>query len=314
VMLTLREIYGGESTGSRPKVSVEIFPPKTEDGDRVLFENLDRLAEYSPSFISCTYGAGGSTRDRTLDLCREISTRYATVATAHLTCVGATRAELIEWIGSVRAAGINNIMALRGDPPRGADSFTAVSGGLQHGNELVELIRSESDLMGIGVAAYPEVHPESPDAASDLENLKRKIDAGADAAFTQLFYINDNFLRFRDRYHAAGIEVPLVPGIMPITEFSRIQRIASLCGAKIPVELAERLESVQDDREAQLAVGVEYAVAQCLELIAEGVPGLHFYALNRSHACARILEQLGHGVASGLDENRTDETGPAGGD
>jgi len=297
-MLTLREIYGDRSVAGAPAISVEIFPPKTPDGDTALMETLDRLAAYPLAFVSCTYGAGGSTRDRTLELCREIESRYDTVATAHLTCVGSTRDELIDWIARVRAAGIGNIMALRGDPPRGENAFAAVPGGLEHANELVELIREESDELGVGVAAYPEVHPEAPDAATDLDNLKRKIEAGADAAFTQLFYINENFLRFRDRCRASGIEVPLVPGIMPITEFSRIQRIASLCGAEFPVHLAQRLEAARDDRDAQLAVGVEYAVEQCRELIAEGVPGIHFYALNRSQACARILEQLGRGPSS----------------
>lgn len=297
-MLTLREIYGDRSVAAPPAISVEIFPPKTPGGDAALMETLDRLATYRPAFVSCTYGAGGSTRDRTLELCREIESRYDTAATAHLTCVGSTRDELTDWIARVRAAGIGNIMALRGDPPRGENAFTAVSGGLKHANELVELIRAESDELGVGVAAYPEVHPEAPDAASDLDNLKRKIEAGADAAFTQLFYINENFLRFRDRCRQAGIEVPLVPGIMPITEFSRIQRIAALCGAEFPSDLARRLEAVQDDRDAQLDVGVEYALEQCRELIAEGVPGIHFYALNRSQACARILEQLGCGQSS----------------
>ena len=293
-MLTLGEIYSGQSTA----VSVEIFPPKTPDGDQALFDTLDRLAAFRPAFVSCTYGAGGSTRDRTIELCQQIQSRYQLAATAHLTCVGSTREELVEWITRARAVKIGNIMALRGDPPEGAETFSAVAGGLDHANQLVELIRGVSSELGVGVAAYPEVHPEAADASSDLENLKRKIDAGADAAFTQLFYINDSFLQFRDRCQAAGISVPVIPGIMPITEFSRIQRIASLCGAKIPVELADRLESVRDDREAQLAVGVEHAVKQCRELIDEGVPGIHFYALNRSQACARILEALGWNTSS----------------
>ncbi len=293
-MLTLGEIYAGQSTA----VSVEIFPPKTPDGDQALFDTLDCLAAFRPAFVSCTYGAGGSTRDRTIELCRQIQSRYQVAATAHLTCVGSTREELVEWITRARAVKIGNIMALRGDPPEGAETFSAVAGGLDHANQLVELIRGVSSELGVGVAAYPEVHPEATDASSDLENLKRKIDAGADAAFTQLFYINDSFLQFRDRCQAAGISVPVIPGIMPITEFSRIQRIASLCGAKIPFELADRLELVRDDREAQLAVGVEYAVKQCRKLIDEGVPGIHFYALNRSQACARILEALGWNTSS----------------
>ncbi len=293
-MLTLGEIYSGQSTA----ISVEIFPPKTSDGDQALFDTLDHLAVFQPDFVSCTYGAGGSTRDRTMELCREIQSRYQLATTAHLTCVGSTRDDLVEWISRVQAAGIGNIMALRGDPPRGDGTFSAVAGGLEHANQLVELIRGVSSELGVGVAGYPEVHPEAADAISDLENLKRKVDAGADAVFTQLFYINDSFLQFRDRCQASGISVPVVPGIMPVTEFSRIQRIATLCGAKIPGELADRLEAVQDDRDAQLAVGVEYAVKQCRELIDAGVPGIHFYALNRSQACARILEALGWNTSS----------------
>ena len=299
-MLTLGEIYSGESTA----ISVEIFPPKTPDGDQALFDTLDRLAVFQPDFVSCTYGAGGSTRDRTMELCREIQSRYRLAATAHLTCVGSTRDELVEWISRVQAAGIGNIMALRGDPPQGDETFTAVAGGLEHANQLVELIRGVSSDLGVGVAGYPEVHSEAADATRDLENLKRKVDAGADAVFTQLFYVNDSFLQFRDRCRASGITVPVVPGIMPVTEFSRIQRIATLCGAKIPSELSDRLEAVQDDRDAQLAVGVEYAVEQCRELIDAGVPGIHFYALNRSQACARILEALGWNTSSELSGER----------
>ena len=179
-MLTLGEIYSGESTA----ISVEIFPPKTPDGDQALFDTLDRLAVFQPDFVSCTYGAGGSTRDRTMELCREIQSRYRLAATAHLTCVGSTRDELVEWISRVQAAGIGNIMALRGDPPRGDETFSAVAGGLEHANQLVELIRGVSSDLGVGVAGYPEVHPEAADATSDLENLKRKVDAGADAIFT----------------------------------------------------------------------------------------------------------------------------------
>ncbi len=292
---SLGEIYAGRPATAAPVVSIEVFPPKTPDGDRILLATLDRLAIYRPEFVSCTYGAGGTTRDRTIELCQQIQSRYACTATSHLTCVGSTREELLEWIGRARRAGIGNIMALRGDPPQGQGTFTTVPGGLTHANELVELIRGESDELGIGVAAYPEVHPEAADAASDLANLKRKVDAGADAAFTQLFYRNESFLGFRDAYDRAGVGVPLVPGIMPITDFSRIGRIATMCGAKIPGDLEGKLEAVRDDRDAQFDVGVAHAVAQCEKLIDEGVPGIHFYALNRSRACAEILEALGWG-------------------
>ena len=276
----------------RPVISIEIFPPKTERGDEQLFETLNCLTQYQPAFISCTYGAGGSTRTRTIDLCREIQLRYRIPATAHFTCVGSTRAELVEWLDQAVAHGIGNIMALRGDAPQGASEFRAIEGGLSHANELVELIREHHPEVGIGVAAYPEKHVEAPDPETDLAYLKQKIDAGADAAFSQLFFNNHSFFRFRYRYEQAGCRVPLVPGIMPITEFSRIQRITAMCGAEFPEELASKLEAVQHDERAQLAIGVEHATNQCRELLERGVPGIHFYALNKSQACQQILENL----------------------
>jgi methylenetetrahydrofolate reductase (NADPH) len=273
-------------------LSMEVFPPKTANGDATLHQALARLAAYQPAFISCTYGAGGSTRHRTLDWCADIQEQFAITATAHLTCVDSSRAEMLEWLAAAHERGIRNIMALRGDPPQGQSAFQTVKGGLQHANELVTLIREQLPDVGIGVAGYPEKHPEAADAAVDLDNLKRKVAAGADAVFTQLFYVNDNFFAFRDRYERAGIQVPLIPGIMPITEFARIKRITSLCGAVFPRDLADRLEAVQDDKAVQLQIGVEHAVRQCRQLIEQGVPGLHFYVLNRSGACEQILNAL----------------------
>lgn len=274
-------------------LSIEIFPPKTPAGDETLFETLDSLSRYRPAFVSCTYGAGGSTRERTLELCTEIQKRYDLPATAHLTCVGSTREELTEWLGKAETRGIGNIMALRGDPPEGMTEFEAVAGGLRYANELVELIRECRPTMGIGVAGYPETHQEAPDPQADLDNLKRKVEAGADAVFTQLFFINENFLRFQESYEKAGIGVPLIPGIMPITSYKRIKRITQMCGAIFPPELANKLETVQEDDDAQFEIGVEHAIGQCKELIDAGAPGIHFYALNRSQACGRILDALG---------------------
>ncbi len=274
-------------------LSIEIFPPKSEAGDDALAETLAHLVGYRPGMISCTYGAGGSTQSRTLDWCERLQNEFGQTATAHFTCVGSTRDELLDWLSRARQRGIRNIMALRGDPPQGAEAFVPVAGGLTHACELVALIRGEfGDEFGIGVAGYPEKHPEAPDATSDLDHLKRKVDAGADAVFTQLFYDNANFFAFRERYLRAGIGVPLIPGIMPITEFARIKRITSMCGAIIPNELAARLEAVQEDKDAQFEIGVEHAIRQCRELIERGVPGIHFYALNKSQACERILEAL----------------------
>ncbi len=273
-------------------LSIEIFPPKTSDGDAVLRRNLRTLVEYDPSFVSCTYGAGGSTRDRTLQWCREIQSDFHRTAMTHFTCVGSTREELISWLDQAVAEGIQNVMALRGDPPAGQEAFKTVEGGLSNANELVELIRETHSGLGIGVAGYPEKHQEAPSLDIDLQHLRRKVDAGADAVFTQLFFVNDNFFVFRDRCDELGIRIPIVPGIMPITDFARIKRITSMCGTVFPEELATRLEAVQDDPQAQFEIGVEHAIQQCEELRSAGVPGMHFYALNKSDACQRILDMM----------------------
>lgn len=273
-------------------LSIEIFPPKTPAGDEALFATLERASHWNPAFISCTYGAGGSTRHRTIDLCAKIQNDFDISATAHFTCVGSTREELLEWLEDAHSRGISNIMALRGDPPAGEEEFVQAEGGLKFANELVTLIKENFPDMGIGVAGYPEKHPEARNLEVDLTNLQRKVDAGADAVFTQLFYDNDSFLRFREDCEEVGIEEPIVPGIMPITEFARIKRITSMCGAEIPSELSSKLEAAQDDKEAQFEIGVEFAIKQCQELVYEGVPGIHFYVLNRMDACDRILENL----------------------
>jgi methylenetetrahydrofolate reductase (NADPH) len=287
--MRMRDIY----TDGRLGLSIEIFPPKTTDGDEALRQTLADLAPYRPAFISCTYGAGGSTSKRTVEWCQEIQQRHELTATAHFTCVGSTREQLLEWLEFASESGVKNIMALRGDPPTGETNFRAVEGGLKHANELVGLIRGHFPQLGIGVAGYPEKHPEAPSADVDLQNLQRKVEAGADAVFTQLFYENSHFWRFRDRCRESGIAIPIVPGIMPITEFARIKRITSMCGAFIPPELAARLEAVQDDKQAQFEIGVEHAIAQCRELVDQGVPGIHLYVLNKSAACRLILDALG---------------------
>lgn len=284
----IRDNYGSGKFG----LSIEIFPPKTSAGDVALFESLDRLIAFKPGFVSCTYGAGGSTSKRTVELCVEIQRRYSVAATSHFTCVGSTRDELIDWLKFARQSGIQNIMALRGDPPVGQADFKPVDGGLSYANELVALIRENFGDMGIGVGGYPEKHPEAPDAETDLNNLKRKVDAGADAIFTQLFFVNDNFYRFRDRCEEAGIRVPIIPGIMPVTEFARIKRITALCGAVFPAALSSQLEAVQTEEAAQFEIGVKWAIQQCRDLVQHGVPGLHFYALNKSPACEQILSAL----------------------
>ena len=287
--MRIGEIYREGRCG----VSIEIFPPKTPDGDKGLLRTLGRLAPYRPAFISCTYGAGGTTRTRTIDWCVEIQKRFGLTATAHFTCVEVTREEMEAWLDQATQSGIGNIMALRGDPPAGSKTFEPAPCGFRYAKELVGFLRQRHPEIGIGVAGYPEKHQEAPDPQADLEHLKRKVEAGADAVFTQLFYENRSFFDFQDRYRKLGIQVPLIPGIMPITEFARIQRITSLCGAKMPVDLAARLEAVRDDTQAQFEIGVEHAVNQCRELVEAGVPGIHFYVLNRSKACEIILDALG---------------------
>lgn len=283
--MRIGEIYRAGKFG----LSFEIFPPKTADGDAALWENVGRLTQFKPAFISCTYGAGGSTRTRTIELCQEIQTRFGVTSTAHFTCLGGSLEELREWLGLARARGITNIMALRGDPPAGQKEFTQVAGGLKNANELVALLRAEFKQFGVGVAGYPEKHPEAASLEIDLANLHRKVDAGADAIFTQLFFVNDNFFRFRDQCAKLGIKVPIVPGIMPVLNFAQIKRITSMCGAVLPVEFARALEAAQEDKEAQFQIGVDYAIHQCRELVSQGVPGIHFYVLNRSQACEQIL-------------------------
>jgi methylenetetrahydrofolate reductase (NADPH) len=286
--MRLSELFSSQKS----VLSIEIFPPKTADGDQALKRSLETLVRYNPAFISCTYGAGGSTQERTLTWCREIQQHLGRPAMSHFTCVGSTVTELSTWLETAWNAGVRNIMALRGDPPAGQDSFRAVEGGLKNANELVELIRRLHPDMGIGVAGYPEKHIEAPSMDVDLINLKRKVDAGADAIFTQLFFVNQNFFAFRERCEQMGVRIPIVPGIMPVTDFARIQRITSMCGTVFPTELATRLEAVKDDAKAQFDIGVEHAIRQCEELQREGVPGIHFYALNKSEACDRILQNL----------------------
>ncbi|MEZ6057299.1 MAG: methylenetetrahydrofolate reductase [NAD(P)H] [Planctomycetaceae bacterium] len=286
--MRIRDIYRQTKFG----LSVEVFPPKTEQGDNALWATLEQLKRFSPRFVSCTYGAGGGMRNRTVEICQQIQKRFQLPATAHFTCVGSTRAELIEWLDYAVEHGVGNIMALRGDPPAGAESFKPIDGGLSYANELVTLIREHHPEIGIGVAGYPEVHPECSNLKTDIDNLKRKVDAGADAVFTQLFFENDTFHRFVDLCQTAGITVPIIPGVMPITEFARIKRIAALCGAQIPKVLADQLEDAKEDLSAQFEIGVQFAINQCRDLMLAGVPGMHLYVLNRSEACTRILDSL----------------------
>ena len=273
-------------------LSFELFPPKTPSGEESLFENVAELVKLRPSFITCTYGAGGSTRDRTLDIVTRVRSDFSLPVATHLTCVGSTVDQLREYLAETARRKIEFVVALRGDPPRGESRFRAVLDGLSHANELVELIRREFPHFGIAVAGYPEKHQEAPSHQVDLENLKRKVDAGADVVITQLFYDNSDFFRFRERYDAAGIGVPLVPGLLPVTNLSQIQRITSLCGAKLPARFVEELETIGADEAGQFDLGVRQAIRQTQELIDQDVPGIHFYVLNKSHATRRVVDAV----------------------
>ena len=273
-------------------LSFELFPPKTPQGEANLFEHVARLVEFRPSFITCTYGAGGSTQDKTLEIISRVRREFQLSVATHLTCVGRTVDELHDYLDRARQEGIENVVALRGDPPRGDEAFRPVEGGLSFGNELVSLVRGEFPDLGIAVAGYPETHQEAPSPEADLANLKRKVDAGADVVITQLFYDNADFFRFRDRAIKQGIMVPIVPGLLPITNFAQIRRITSLCGAKLPPDLVAGLERAGDDADAQFELGVDFAVRQTRELFEAGVPGVHFYVLNRSEAAARVLGEV----------------------
>jgi methylenetetrahydrofolate reductase (NADPH) len=272
-------------------LSFELFPPKTEAGGKALFRHVDQLVDFRPDFITCTYGAGGSTRDKTLEIVRQVKQQYSLPVASHLTCVGSTVEQLRAYLSQANEGGIDYIVALRGDPPSGETNFEPVPGGLRYANELVELIRAEFGSFGIAVAGYPETHQEAASPKIDLENLKRKVDCGADIVITQLFYNNDDFFQFRRRCVAAGIQTALIPGILPVTNLSQIQRITSMCRAGLPQSFIEELGQ-RDDDEWQFQVGVEFATRQVQELIKADVPGIHFYVLNKSQATSAVLQAI----------------------
>ncbi len=274
-----------------PAYSFEFFPPRDEAGVEQLFQTVRDLRPYEPTYVSVTWGAGGSTRRLTVELVGRITRETGIDAMAHLTCVGATQTDITDVLEQFRESGIENVLPLRGDPPKGETRFVKTPGGFGAASELVAFIRSRHDLCLAG-ACYPEKHPEAPDAETDLRHLKTKVDAGVDFLVTQLFFDNANYFSFVERARAAGIRQRIIAGIWPITNLSQIRRITSLCGAKIPAALLDELEAVKTDPEAVRAVGIAHAIAQCRDLVARGAPGIHFYTLNRSHATVEILEAL----------------------
>ena len=286
--MSLEEAY----TNGRFGLSFELFPPKTPESEAMMWRTVDELMAFEPSMITCTYGAGGSTRGTTLDVLKGVRSRHGLPVASHLTCVGSSVDELRDYLREAESLGVSAIVALRGDPPKGETSFQPVAGGLRYASELVALIRSEFPDFGILVAGYPETHQEAVSPEADLENLKRKCDAGGDVIVTQLFYDNADFFRFRDRCDALGIQTPIVPGVMPVTNYAQIRRIATLCKARLPDEFTRAFEAAGADEAAQFEAGVEFATRQVRELLDAGVPGIHFYVLNKSPATVRVLEQV----------------------
>jgi len=274
-----------------PSSSFEFFPPKTPAAEEQLEQALRELEPLHPSFVSVTYGAGGSTREKTIAIVKRIREQHGLEAMAHFTCVGATVPELRATLDEMREAGIDNVLALRGDPPAGHEEWVRTEGGLEYSRELVELI-SDSYGFAIGAACFPETHIHADSPEADLRHLAEKVDAGVDFLITQLFFDNARYFDFITRARAAGIEVPIIPGIMPITRVGQIERMAQMCGATIPEGLRRELHERGGDGEAVLDFGVAYATLQCAELLAAGAPGIHFYTLNRSPATRAILSAL----------------------
>ena len=274
-----------------PSFSFEFFPPKSAEHVEQLLETISQLAELNPTFVSVTWGAGGGTRRLTVELVKRIREEIGVEAMAHLTCVGASQADLGEILEELKSSGIENILALRGDPPKGEKVFVQAADGFAYASELVSFIRSRFDFC-LGGACYPEVHQEAASAEADLDHLQAKVDAGVDFLITQMFFENEHYFEFVRRARAHGITQPIIPGIMPITNFAQMKRMSAMCGAAFPKDLQERLLNVADSPAEIRAIGIEHATRQCLELLDRGAPGVHFYTLNRSPATSRVLQSI----------------------
>jgi methylenetetrahydrofolate reductase (NADPH) len=280
------------SHGDEPVFSFEFFPPKTPEGERNLYRALTELKPLDPAYVSVTYGAGGSTRDKTLEIVQRIKEEFDLEAMAHFTCVEQTVDEIEATLARMREAGLDNVLALRGDPPKGSERFEPTPGGFTHASELAAMIRDEYDFC-IGGACYPEGHLESPSLEEDLRHTVAKVNSGVSFLITQMFFSNQHYFDYLQRARAAGITVPIIPGIMPITSLARLSRAdGTLFGAHVPPALLAELERQQDDAAAIVALGTAYATLQCAELLAGGAPGIHFYTLNRVPATRAILSAL----------------------
>jgi len=275
----------------KPAFSFEFFPPKDNDGFDKLFETIDNLKPLNPAFVSVTYGAGGSTRSKTIGLVGRIKKEIGLESMAHLTCVGHNSDEILNVLESIKKQNVDNVLALRGDPPAGETNFTKPNNGFGYAVELVQFI-CERFSFCIGVAGYPEGHPESLNREEDLFHLKKKVLAGASFIVTQLFFDNKYYFDFVASLRKIGVDVPVIPGIMPIVNLKQIKRFTKMCGATIPHDLMVRLEEVQGDPESVCQIGIDHAANQCRKLLMHGAPGIHFYTLNRSRATLSVLERL----------------------
>ncbi|MCP3915448.1 MAG: methylenetetrahydrofolate reductase [NAD(P)H] [bacterium] len=288
--MKIRDAY----LAGHPVFSFEFFPPKTDAGAENLMRTVaDLKSAVEPDFVSVTYGAGGSTRDRTHQIVTRIQDELALTAMAHQTCVAASRAEIGASVQRLVDSGIENVLALRGDPPAEDTAFEPPADGFRHATDLIAFLEQEFDF-SVGAASYPENHPESTGTESDLKWTKLKQDVGAGFLISQLFFDNEHYFGFVERARGAGITVPIVPGIMPVTNVAQVQRFTRMCGASIPEALLDRLRPVQEDAGAVMATGIEHAIMQCRDLLARGAPGIHFYTLNKSHATRSILAALRH--------------------
>ena len=292
-MQFIRDIHDAKR-GQAPVISFEFFPPKTEEGDRNLLEKtIPALMNLKPDFCSVTYGAGGSTRDKTLTIVERIQNEHGLTAMSHLTCVNSTQEQLGEVLADVKRRGIKNILALRGDPPNGVGDFQKTPGGFEYSKELVAFIKQMGGFC-IGTAGFPEGHIACREGRQvDWQRLAEKISEGADFVITQLFFDNRDFFEFREHLTRLGVTVPLVPGMLPVLSASQIKKFTTLCGAKIPAPMLAKLESLGEDDAAATAYGIDYATRQCEELLREGVEGLHFYTLNKAHSTSQVVKNLG---------------------
>ncbi|QPJ66068.1 MAG: methylenetetrahydrofolate reductase [NAD(P)H] [Candidatus Nitrohelix vancouverensis] len=276
---------------THPAFSFEFFPPKNDAGFETLYKTIEKLKPLNPAYVSVTYGAGGSSRAQTVELVSRIKSEVGIESMAHLTCVGHSAEEIRDVLELLESKGVENVLALRGDPPQGQTEFVKPTNGFEYANELVGFIKKDFSFC-IGVAGYPEVHPECADAETDTEHLKNKITQGGEFIVTQLFFDNSYYFDYVKRLRSAGVTVPIIPGIMPILNLKQIIRITEMCKTRIPDSLQAKLEKVQDDDEAVRQIGVEFATEQCADLLQGGAPGIHFYTLNRSNATLAIMEAL----------------------